>query len=182
LKWIRTYKTGLSQLGLLVVCLFLALFGVWKFYELKSHRKEIGKQILEGIPIENLTHLSFDDKELAQLEWEHSKEFEYKNQMYDVVSAELINGRIHYWCWLDDKESEMHSNFQQLVAKFLGTDQQRNSEKEAIGKLLSSLFTPKNIRLNLDLISKSKKSIYFYLNTHSEAQLSSFYSPPDLTS
>ncbi|MBK9591208.1 MAG: hypothetical protein IPO32_06800 [Crocinitomicaceae bacterium] len=68
-------------------------------HEKRMLKREIKHRIIEGIDRSELVELSFTPEEEQQLRWEHSKEFEYKGEMYDVVESKSENGKITYWCW-----------------------------------------------------------------------------------
>ncbi len=55
-----------------------------------------------------MVRLKFSKTEITtKLNWKHSKEFEFNNQMYDVVDKVVTRDSIRYWCWWDFKETEI---------------------------------------------------------------------------
>lgn len=63
------------------------------------------------VPYDKLVYLRFSKDELADLRWEHDREFEYDEQMYDVVGLEICGDTIGYWCWLDHKEKRIKTRW-----------------------------------------------------------------------
>ncbi|WP_419213254.1 hypothetical protein ACNR9Q_03670 [Maribacter sp. X9] len=107
-------------------------------------RHEVKQKMIAGLDKEELVLLKFTESESqSELRWEHSKEFEYKGQMYDVVSQEVQGDTIKYWCWLDHEETDINKRLQGLVDSVLGKDPQRNSNKEKLAHFYKSLFWKK---------------------------------------
>ena len=93
-------------------------WGTYTFLKYKKSkvRKEIKKQIIAGIDRNKLTVLKFTKEEAAtELWWKHSKEFEYKGEMYDVVKSQEKGDSIQYWCWPDKKETLLNKQLKSLV-------------------------------------------------------------------
>ncbi len=79
-------------------------------------KKTVAEIIDNGIEKENLILLKFsyaDSK--SKLRWEHSREFEYKNQMYDIVEVEYTEDSIIYWCWHDKEETEINNQLRTMA-------------------------------------------------------------------
>ncbi len=60
-----------------------------------------------------LTFLKQDSNE--QLQWEHSREFRYKGQFYDVVEVIEVGDSIAYTCWWDKAETLVAETMEKLV-------------------------------------------------------------------
>ncbi len=54
------------------------------------------------------------------LRWEHDREFEYLDQMYDVYALEYQGDSIHYWCRWDEAESAANRKLNELKMTILG--------------------------------------------------------------
>lgn len=134
-------------------------------------RKEVKKQLIAGIEKEELVLLTFTEKDSKSLlKWKHSKEFEYKNRMYDVVYQEVKGDIIYYWCWDDDDETLINSNLDNL----LQNDAKAKDNKERIVHFFKSLFfsEPQKIAFNTTDVEKlhclyinNFKSIYLFQST-----------------
>ena len=69
----------------------------------------------------------------TELHWEHSREFEYQGQMYDVVEQFAVNDIIYYRCWWDHAETALNKKLERLVASALEQDpQHRETERQLV--------------------------------------------------
>ena len=81
-------------------------------------KREIKWKMIAGIDQNELVLLKFSKEEAeTKLRWEHSKEFEYDGQMYDIVSKEIKGDSIYYRCWWDYEEPALNRKLQQLVVR-----------------------------------------------------------------
>ncbi len=109
----------------------------WLHYRKAIVKKEVKKQIDAGMDNDNLVLLIFSKEEAqTKLRWEHSQEFEYNRQMYDVVKTMIRDDTIYYWCWRDDEETTLIRKLEELAYKALG----KNAETMANLTLLISCF------------------------------------------
>jgi hypothetical protein len=126
--------------------------------EKKAIRRLVKQEILEGFGEDELVHLTFTIEASKQLEWEHSKEFKFKNQFYDVVRTKISGGNITYSCWLDKQETEVNKKLDHLIADVLDGMPSENESSKALNKLLQSLFTENFSSLGLILpVSDNQK-------------------------
>lgn len=101
-------------------------------HEKKMLKREIKHKIIEGIDRSELVELTFTLTEAAEkLRWEHSKEFEYNGEMYDVVEMEEKAATITYWCWWDHKETSLNKQLNGLLAKALNKQDPKAPSKNA---------------------------------------------------
>ena len=147
---------GLLSIGLLF-CLVIPFLGAWQFLSLRilQIKEQVGDKMEEGIEQEQQVLLKFTKEEIiTQLDWEHSKEFEYKGEMYDVISSEVIGDTTWYWCFWDKKETALKKEQQNLILIALGQNPQQQKTQNHITNFLRTLFpiTPLEFR---------KKEIYF---------------------
>lgn len=82
------------------------------------------KELKQGLHDRDLE--IFTEDQLANAEWEHSKEFFLGDEKYDVVKTSKKNGKIIYHCINDKKEKELFSK--------LDTGRKRNRYFEDIIK------------------------------------------------
>ncbi|WP_421871218.1 hypothetical protein [Marinoscillum sp.] len=116
--------------------------------ELAMVRKEVKHQMMAGISKEKLTLISTTPATANQLDWEHSREFAYQQEMYDVVYTEVMGDTTHYWCWKDDKESRLN----QELARLLHQDSRQERQHKRSAQLLvlyKSLYYQKSDRFKL---------------------------------
>lgn len=126
---------------LLLSCLSLPFLGiVTVFHFQKSQiRREIKHKIIDGLDPSELARISLHKNDLSQLRWEHSKEFEFEGEMYDVVSTIETKDSITYWCWWDYEETTLNQALKHQLAQALNTNPLRN---QATGQLIVLLKTP----------------------------------------
>lgn len=120
-----------------IVCLTLPFFGTFFFLLCQKHsvRSEVRAKMIAGLSREELVTLQFSrsDSETI-LNWEHSGEFEYAGQMYDVIRTVEHNDSIIYICWPDNEETALNQKLGELVSLALGNDP---VNKECRGRLWS---------------------------------------------
>ena len=127
----------------LLFCLVAPIPATFTFlhYQKKQIKKEIKRQIIIGINKEELVLLKFAKNESETLlHWKHSKEFEYDGQMYDIVETENRGDTTCYWCWLDNEETKLNKQLDELLASALGKDTKNIEHKDRLVFFLKSLF------------------------------------------
>lgn len=114
---------------ILPIVLVLSFF----YYQKYTVKQNIKHQLVSKISKNELLHLKFSviDSQ-TKLFWEHSKEFEFNGEMYDVVKQENHGDSISYYCILDNEETALNQEINKLVFLFLN---QNNQEKESKNKL-----------------------------------------------
>jgi len=104
-------------------------------------KKEMKWEMIAGLDKEELVLLKFTKEETQkELRWEHTKEFECKGQMYDLVEKSIQGDTVFYWCWVDDKETKLNEELEKLVAFALGNNQQRKNNQEQLIDFYKSLY------------------------------------------
>lgn len=118
-----------------------------------------------GMNKKDLILLKFTRSEAeAQLDWEHSDEFEYKDQMYDVVESKVKGDTTYYWCWPDDEETKLDSTLDKLLADSFGKDQQQKDNQRTVISIFKSLYCEK--LFNWHLLTVIKKPILHLYSLH----------------
>lgn len=106
-------------------------------------RKAVKKQMIAGMDRARLTLLVFSKSRSHKvLRWEHSKEFEYRGQMYDVVETSSDNDSVRYLCWPDHHETRLNRQLSRLVNIAMGSNPQHQREHKLLFDFLSKLFPP----------------------------------------
>jgi hypothetical protein len=104
-------------------------------------KEAVKERILAGVGQNELVQLTFSLQAIdSELKWEHSKEFEYKGEMYDVVKSEQWADSITYWCIHDKAETEINRQLDQLTAQESGKDPQHKAALGNFFDFLKSLF------------------------------------------
>jgi hypothetical protein len=119
-----TFKS--TTVFLLLSCLLLdPIVGTftWLHYKKAIVKKEVQQQIDDGIDTSKLVLLKFTEEETrTQLRWEHSREFEYKNKMYDIVEITTVGDMFYYHCWYDHEETMLNRQMEEIAGQVLGND------------------------------------------------------------
>jgi len=103
-------------------------------------KQEVKRHIIAGIKKDNLVLFEFSRKETQTLlRWEHSREFEYNHQMYDVVETWTLGDTIYYWCWWDHEETKLNARIREMAARAAGTAPQLGEMNESLPSSLKSL-------------------------------------------
>lgn len=134
-------------------------------------RKEIKRKIIKGIDKDKLVKLSFTaDDAKTKLKWEHSREFEYNGEMYDVVEKSVNGDTTHYWCWWDNEETQLNRQLAGLVNNYLQHDTKTTSGRKNLHSFLKQLYFSETINfgfVNYNNVIKPgfNKKVYFYSYT-----------------
>lgn len=80
----------------------------------------------------------------TKLRWKHSKEFEFKGQMYDVVESEISGDTLFYRCWWDNEETKLNKKLTNLVSDILGNNQQNKENNKRLVQFFKSLYHTPN--------------------------------------
>jgi hypothetical protein len=127
--------------------------------QIKRIKKSVKKSITENIDKNLLVRLSFNKDQITKLNWEHSKEFEYNSEMYDIVHKEIISDSVIYWCWLDKEETNLEKSLNSLIAKSIGKSQSNNPSKDIIKQLIKKTYINQGVLI--DLISSINISNHY---------------------
>ncbi|MEZ4875609.1 MAG: hypothetical protein R2793_09250 [Flavobacteriaceae bacterium] len=118
-----------------IVLLFIFTFNLGGYYyffkvQQRSLRKEVKRQIKEGIPEEELVLITITPQNKTKVQWKHDEEFEFEGSMYDVVRTEILNeNTIVYHALPDEKEHQLIETFLEKIKKDQQKDQKTNSLK-----------------------------------------------------
>ncbi len=135
-------KAKVSPILFLIILIAPALVTYcWIKYRQSEVRHEVKKMIIKGIDKDELVLLKFSKKDVEeQLEWEHSKEFEYNEQMYDVVESKVIGDTTYYWCWWDNDETKLNKQLSDLAANAFNNDPQKNEKQNRLISFYKALY------------------------------------------
>jgi len=129
---------------LLLSCLLLdpaAGTFTWLHYKKMFVKKEVQQQIDDGIDKSKLVLLKFTEEETrTKLRWEHSREFEYNNKMYDIVEIKTVGDMFYYHCWYDHEETMLNRQMGELAGQVLGNDPSVVTEPVLPHSSLKSLY------------------------------------------
>ena len=103
----------------MLLCLAMPFAGTFTFLKVEKHnaRKDAKELLLKQLDKSALTVFHFQNGVLPPaLEWEKPDEFKLNGEFYDVVRTETIGDTIVYWCWHDEKESEVERELERLLS------------------------------------------------------------------
>lgn len=129
-----------------VFLLFSLLFPAVVTYTWLQQRKhnvkrEVKWKMIAGIDKKELVFLKFSDREItSKLQWKHSKEFEYNQQMYDVVEKKSIKDSVYLWCWWDHKETKLNKQLQNLLTDIFQHDSETTEKQDGVINFYKFLY------------------------------------------
>lgn len=169
----NTFKKGVSLFFLLT--LIAPIFINFYLYNgsLNTVQEKVAEKIDEGIEKNELVFLSFTRQETeTKLRWEHSKEFEYNGQMYDIVETIEQKDSVFYWAWWDKEESKLKKEYRETIASLLNQQDENaikagdnNSKKSLTVYNNSQQFSFEIQSLKVGYISTPQQILYGYLTT-----------------
>lgn len=128
---------------LALVLPFWAYFSMLKF-EIHQVKEKVEKEIMAQMEKDDLQMLAFTKEEAEQdLYWEHSKEFEYRGEMYDIVDKKITEDSVYYWCWWDKEETVLVQKLYSLMRNRLSHDSKHQNKKSQLYQILDSIFLEK---------------------------------------
>ena len=157
----------------LFCCLVLPFLGTYIWFQgrIASARDVAALKIKKTIPPDDeiLWKFSLADSK-NKLEWEHSQEFEYNGEMYDVIRSEQKGDTMWYWCYWDRKETLLKKELNLLTLNLLGPGATHQNHGQRIDEFFKTLYPPELIgKTHLALQvpnSRCNTSYYFSLALH----------------
>ena len=104
-------------------------------------KREIKWKMIAEMDHDELVLLKFSKEDIkTKLRWEHSKEFEYDGEMYDIVDTEIKGDSIFYRCWWDYEETALNKKLKKLVASAFDKDQTNRDSQNDLYTYFRSFF------------------------------------------
>lgn len=148
-------------------------------FERSKIHSRVNKEILNNLQKEDLTCIKFTIDNNSILNWENDHEFEYQGKMYDVVTFEMIDDVIYYYCWPDHDETALNQKMDDVLEMLLGTDNEDEEDKEVLAKLYKSLF-PTSIDDFIFIDQTPEISFEYYQANFSSLESSPPSPPPQI--
>jgi hypothetical protein len=101
-----------------MVCLIVPIASTVLFikYQKKQVKRAVKWQMIAQTDRQELVLLKFSESQKqSELKWKHAKEFEYQEQMYDIVESATKGDTTFYWCWWDNEETKLNKQLTHLV-------------------------------------------------------------------
>lgn len=173
---------GMFSVGLLL-CLLVPFLASWHFLadRIRQVKEEVRQNINTKKYEEEKVLFKFTSEDSSKLYWEHSREFQYEGEMYDVIRSEKKNDTIWYWCYWDKKETKLKRDLAQLSIRILPPSDQQQKSQNCINHFFKTLYPvfPKETKVNDDPLLASKVMIHF-LNPVSFFESRPLFHPPEL--
>jgi hypothetical protein len=131
----------------LIGCVLLPLLGAYFFlqYQKKQIKREVKWKMIEGLDVSELVIMKFSKEQtVTELNWKHTKEFEYQGEMYDIVEKHDLGDSIEYVLWWDYAETLLNQQLQALVSFAWLHHPSNKQTKHSIQLLMKSLFCLQN--------------------------------------
>ena len=113
----------------------------WIQQRKRAVKKEVKWKMIAGIDKKELVLLKFSKKETtSKLRWKHSKEFEFNNQMYDIVDKITTKDSIKYWCWWDFEETKLNKQLDNLLVGVYQHDSKSKEKQDLVYKFYKSIY------------------------------------------
>ncbi|MEZ4932225.1 MAG: hypothetical protein R2788_08920 [Saprospiraceae bacterium] len=143
-------------------------------------RQTVKKRILAGVERNELVQLTFAIKDLeVLLKWEHSREFEYRDEMYDLVESETCGDSIRYWCIHDRAETEINRHLDSLTTKSTNSDPLSRKCLTQYFDFLKHIFSPQDQLKPIALFDCGEIRHHFLRNEYA-IQISPPTPPPEV--
>lgn len=127
--------------------------GTWIVFKLQQTavRYEVKQQIKAGVPESDLVTLRiakvWEETPNARFEREHSKEFRFDGEMYDIIRSRDEGDTTVYICIHDVKESGLFADLERLTEEEI--DQPINKKsRESLQQLIAAKYVQKTFSLS----------------------------------
>lgn len=165
LEQISKYKITISLV--LILCFITPFVGTysWLTYKKTLIKKEVKKQLIMGIEKDNLVKLGFRlDEVNSKVRWEHSKEFEFQGQMFDIVTKEVVADSIYYLCWPDHEETVLNNKLYKLASDNFSNDKESKDRQKRLSDFSFNLFPPASSENQFSPINTQYLSMLYNIN------------------
>lgn len=97
--------------------------------------------MMVGMSKERLVRLAFTEAQAdTLLRWEHAKEFEFQNQMYDVLEQQKQGDSMVYLCWWDQEETLLNRHLDDFAKKAFTRDPQQQKAQDQLFQFFKSIY------------------------------------------
>lgn len=149
-------------IGIFIIALFVPFSGTYLFlqWQKRAIKHQVKEQLIQGPDSASLVTLQFSKEDAANLlRWEHDREFEYHQQMYDVVSVEDIGDSLSYLVWPDKKESALNQKLTVLLDHIMQRNPANSDKQKQIKDFSKQLYYVAKIS-PIELLGASQRRFY----------------------
>ncbi|WP_123776104.1 hypothetical protein [Brumimicrobium aurantiacum] len=129
---------------LFILALILPFTGIycWLKFEKTAIQKSVKRQLMQGIPKEELITFSFAKEDTAKLlDWKHEKEFEWQGEMYDIVTRSYSQDSVSYDLWWDHEETALNRKLARLTNSLINQNPEQQSKNDYLNYVFRTLFS-----------------------------------------
>ncbi len=152
----RVYGMALRKSIFLLFVLAIPFAGAFGWFtgRLVLVRHEVAARLATDKHAGPLVKLTFaHDEARTMLEWEHSREFRYQGEMYDVARTDEATDSITYWCHHDVKETSLRREISKWIARtFGGRDNGTPAPVRQLVHFFATIYPPGMIDLGGDIL------------------------------
>jgi hypothetical protein len=153
---------------------------MWLSHQKKMVRKEVKRMMIKGLDHNDLITFTFTEVQVQnELKWKHSKEFEYKGNMYDIVTSKKEDGRYTYTCWLDKKETKLNRELAKLFGEKWNKEKTDYQNGTYLAHFVDSLFFNALAKPNVQSTNRNKL-LTIYVVVPVDCFYSPIHQPPEL--
>ena len=127
----------------MVLIFILPVWGSFYYlqFQKKAVQKKVKRNIMHNCNDDELVFLAFTKEEIkTKLNWKHSKEFEYKGEMYDIVDFKETEDSVYYKLWWDKEETAINQRVKKLAAAVFSNSPDEQNNQLAFTLVLKFLF------------------------------------------
>lgn len=128
---------------LFILALILPFIGIygWLKFEKKAIQKTVKRQLMEGIPKDELIQFTFAKSDTATLlNWIHGKEFEFQGEMYDIVTRYYSTDSVKYDLWWDHEETELNRKLASLTNALINQNPEERSKSNYLNFVIRNIY------------------------------------------
>ncbi|WP_290821870.1 hypothetical protein [Flavobacterium sp.] len=151
----------------------------WLQQRKRAVKREVKWKMIAGIDKSELVLLKFSKVETTtKLQWKHSKEFEFNNQMYDIVDKIVSKDSIKYWCWWDFEETKLNKQLDNLLVGVFQHDSKSKEKQDLVYKFYKSIYLQPLFSWEPLIQSLQKNEIFTFCNLHKPKFIQMDLPPP----
>ena len=165
---------------LLFLCLLAPVVSTFSYlhYHKRSVRKHLKHDMMKTLDKDSFTLLKFSKEEAKnELNWEHSREFEFEGEMYDVVQTIEIGDSIHYYCWWDHKETRLNLALNKALSSTMNQDEENKKHQNNWITWLKNILPSERLSFN-EFPSERDKMNFCYAASHLDVLSIPLLPPP----
>ena len=153
----------------------------WLQQRKRAVKKEVKWKMIAGIDKNELVLLKFSKEEIAtKLQWKHAKEFEFNNQMYDIVDKVVSKDSIQYWCWWDFKETKLNKQLDDLLVGVYQHDSKSKEKQDLLYKFYKSIYFQPVFSWQPQIEEEQKYKVITFCNIHKSLFIQMDSLPPKM--